>query len=298
MSKGLSELDGKVAVITGAASGIGRALAMGLWNKGCHLALIDLNDERLSQLRSELTETGKDRRVSVHTTDVADKTRMKETSTDIVDAHQAVHLLINNAGIGYEAPFPQVSLDAWEHVIAVNLWGTIYGCHFFMPYMAKTEQAHIVNISSLFGIVGMAGQTAYCATKYAVRGFSESLWEELRDTTISVTVVHPGSVATDIMKTSEGDDPELMQRIAKWYDDNAIPPEKAAKQIITAVQKGSPRLLITAEVKLTDWVKRLMPVRGNKIIGDLVIRTLDLEDMREKRRQQWQRTMIDGDPWD
>ena len=109
MSKGLSELDGKVAVITGAASGIGRALAMGLWNKGCHLALIDLNDERLSQLRSELTETGKDRRVSVHTTDVADKTRMKETSTDIVDAHQAVHLLINNAGIGYEAPFPQMA---------------------------------------------------------------------------------------------------------------------------------------------------------------------------------------------
>jgi short-subunit dehydrogenase len=298
MSNGLSELDGKVAVVTGAASGIGRALAMGLWHKGCHLALIDINEEGLHQLRDEFQESEKDGNVSLHIADVSDKDRMKDVAAEVIESHQAVHLLINNAGIGYEAAFPQTSLETWEHVMAVNLWGTIYGCHFFMPYLAKTEKAHIVNLSSLFGIVAMAGQTAYSTTKFAVRGFSESLWEELRGTSVGLTVVHPGSVATNIMKTSAGDDPLLMQRVADWFEKNAIEPTKAAEQIITAVRKGKPRLLITPEVVFADCIKRLMPVIGNKMIGDLVIRTLGLEDMREKRRQQWQETMVDGDPRD
>ena len=296
MSKGLSELDGKVAVITGAASGIGRALAMGLWRKGCHLALIDINAEGLQQLQGQLTRTGEARKVSLHVADVSNKQRMGEVSAEVVAAHQFAHLLINNAGIGYEAAFPRTSLETWEHVLGVNLWGTIYGCHYFMPHLAKADQAHIVNLSSLFGIVGMAGQTAYCTTKYAVRGLSESLQEELRDTSIGLTVVHPGSVATEIMKTSGGDDPLLMQRLADWFEQNAIPPETAAAKIIAAIEKGKPRLLITPAAVFADGLKRLLPVIGNKIVGDLVIRTLGLEDMREKRRLQWQKTMVDGDP--
>jgi short-subunit dehydrogenase len=298
MSKGLAELDGKVAVVTGAASGIGRALAMGLWHKGCHLALIDLNEEGLHQLQAELLPGVKSRRVSLHVADVGNKVRMKDVATEVIETHQTVHLLINNAGIGFEGAFPQTSLESWEHVMAVNLWGTIYGCHFFMPYLAKAEQAHIVNLSSLFGIVGMAGQTAYSTTKFAVRGLSESLWEELRGTSVGLTVVHPSAVATNIIKTSAGDDSLLMQRLADWYEKHAIPPETAAKQIIAAVEKGKSRLLIAPDVVFADFVKRLMPVYGNKAIGDLVIRTLGLEDMREKRRRQWQETMVDGDPWD
>jgi short-subunit dehydrogenase len=234
----------------------------------------------------------------MHIADVGDKVRMKEVVSEVIKIHQTVNLLINNAGIGHEAPFPQTSLEAWEHVIAVNLWGTIYGCHFFMPYLAKADRAHIVNLSSLFGIVGMAGQSAYCTSKFAVRGFSESLWEELRDTSIGLTVVHPGSVATNIMKTSKGDDPQLMQRLADWFENNAIPPQTAAAQIISAIEKGKSRVLITRGAIFADCVKRLMPVLGNKAIGDLVIRTLGLEDMREKRHLQWQKTMVDGDPWD
>lgn len=298
MSKGLSELDDKVSVITGAASGIGRALAMGLWHKGCHLALIDINEDGLHQLQEELIRSTKGRRVSLHIADVGSKVRMKDVSAEVIETHRTIHLLINNAGIGYEAAFPQTSLEAWEHIMAVNLWGTIHACHFFMPHLAKAEQAHIVNLSSLFGIVAMAGQTAYSTTKFAVRGFSESLWEELRETSIGLTVVHPGSVATNIMKTSSGDDPLLMQRLADWFEKNGIRPEKCAAQIITAIEKGKPRLLITPEVVFADWVKRLMPVVGNKAIVDLVIRTLGLEDMREKRRRQWQETMVEGDPRD
>ena len=291
-------LAGKVAVITGAASGIGRALARQLRDQGCHLALVDVDADGLARLQQEFAPVDGGRRVSVHAADVSDKARMQAVSGEVIAAHGTVNLLVNNAGVGYEAAFPQTSLDDWQHVVSVNLWGTIYGCHFFLPHLARAERAHIVNLSSLFGIVGMAGQTAYCTTKFAIRGFSESLLEELRDTTVGLTVVHPGSVATNIMKTARGDDPELLKRIADWFDKNAISPEKAAAQIIAAVRKGKPRLLISPEVHFADLVKRLAPVRGNKAIVDLVVRAIGLDDMREKRRRQWQETMVDSDPKD
>lgn len=298
MRKGLAELGGKVAVITGAASGIGHALAHQLRDQGCHLALLDIDAAGLERLQKELASPDNARRLSLHVADVSDRARMRAVSAEVVAFHRTVHLLVNCAGVGYEAPFPQTSLEDWDHVVSVNLWGTIHGCHFFLPHLAKAERAHIVNMSSLFGIVGMAGQAAYCTTKYALRGLSESLWEELRDTKVGLTVVHPGSVATNIMKTARGDDPALMRRIAAWFEENAIPPERAARQIISAVRKGKPRLLITPEARFADWVKRVAPVRGNKAIGDLVIRTLGLEDMRKERRRQWQETMVDGDPQD
>lgn len=296
MRKGLAELGGKVAVVTGAASGIGRAIAVQLREAGCRLALVDVDADGLQRLQDELAPDTDGPLVSVHVADVSDRSRMRAVSDEVVANYGSVNLLVNSAGVGYEAAFPQTCLEDWEHVVSVNLWGTIYACHFFLPHLARADKGHIVNLSSLFGFVGMAGQTAYCTTKYAVRGFSESLWEELRDTTVGLTVVHPGSVATNIMRTAQGDDPALLRRIADWFEANAIPPEKAARQIIYAVRRGKPRLLITPEARFADWVKRLAPVRGNKMIGDLVIRTLGLDDMREKRRRQWQQTMVDGDP--
>jgi len=298
MRPGLRQLDGRVAVITGAGAGIGRALARGLHAKGCHLALVDLDGQAAQAVATELAEAGAERRITVHPADVADRERMRALASEVAEAHGSLHLLINNAGIGYEAAFPQTSLETWDKVLGVNLWGVIHGCHFFLPHLAKAEQAHIVNMSSLFGYVGMAGQTVYCASKYAVRGLSEALWEELRGTSVGLTVVHPGSIATDIMKTSDGDDPQLMERLAAWYEDNAMPPHKAAARIIRGVETGKRRLLVTAEAYLADQLRRLFPVAGNKVMNDLVIRGLGLEDMREKRAEQWQRTMVDGWPWD
>lgn len=294
--KGIRRLGEKVAVITGAASGIGRALAIGLRAKGCHLALVDLDEDGLTRLQRELNASGRHQKVSTHVVDVGDRVRMRELAGEVAGAHGAVHLVINNAGIGHEAAFPQTSLDDWDRIISVNLWGVIYGCHFFMPHLAKVERAHIVNISSLLGIVAMPGQSAYCATKFAVRGLSESLWEELRATSIGLTVVHPGAVATNIMKRAQGDDPELLLRLARWYEQNAISPERAAAQIIRAVERGSPRLLITPEGTFGDLLKRLMPVTGNKLMGDAAIRTIGVEDMRAKRIAQWRKTMVEGKP--
>ena len=289
--KGIRQLRGKVAVVTGAASGIGRALALGLWEKGCHLALVDLDQDGLASLHRSLSPSTPDQIATTHLTNVGDRARMEELAREVVAAHRAVHVLINNAGVGYEAAFPQTSLDDWERIVNVNLWGVIYGCHFFLPHLAKAERGHIVNLSSLFGIVAMAGQSAYCTTKFAVRGLSESLWEELRATSVGLTVVHPAAVATNIMKRARGDDPELMQRLSRWFEQNAISPERAAAQIIRAIEKGSARLLITPEAALGDLLKRLMPVAGNKLFGDAVIRAIGVEDMRAKRIAQWRDTM-------
>ena len=294
MGKGIRQLNGKVAVITGAASGIGRALAFVLRKKGCDLALVDLDANGLDALGCDLRAAYPTGNLSLHALNVADKGHMKALADEVAETHESVHLLINNAGVAYEGPFPQTGLDTWERIMGVNLWGVIYGCHYFMPHLAKVDRAHIVNLSSLFGIVGMAGQTTYCTTKFAVRGFSEALWEELRATEIGLTVVHPGSVATNIMKTADGDDPQLMRRLSDWYEQNAISPDRAAAQIVAAVEKGKPRLLIARETVFADYVKRLFPVTGNKVIGDIVIRVLGLEDMREKRKLRWQQTMVEG----
>lgn len=221
---------------------------------------------------------------------------MQELAREVVKAHGSVHVLINNAGIGHEAAFSQTSLDDWDCIVGVNLWGAIYGCHFFMPHLAKVERAHIVNISSLFGIVAMAGQAAYCTTKFAVRGLSESLWEELRTTSVGLTIVHPGAVATNIMKHAHGDDPELMLRLSQWFAQHAISPERASNAIIRAIENGTPRLLITPEVKFADLLKRLIPVLGNKLFGDVIVRAMGEEAMRAKRAKQWRETMVESDP--
>jgi NAD(P)-dependent dehydrogenase (short-subunit alcohol dehydrogenase family) len=303
--KGIPELNGKVAVVTGAASGIGRALSLGLWDKGCHLALVDLDRDGLARLHDELKRAaiGAEHRgsavrgaVTTHVANVGDRARMQTLAREVAEAHGTVHILINNAGIGHEAAFPQTTLADWDRIMAVNLWGVIHGCHFFMPLLAKADRAHIVNLSSVFGIVAMAGQSAYCATKFAVRGLSESLWEELRATSVGLTLVHPAAVATNIMKQAEGDDAELMQRLRQWFEQNGISPERVAAQIIRAIEKGTPRLMIAREATFGDVLKRLMPVTGNKLFGDVVIRTIGVEDMRAKRIARWRETMVGDDP--
>jgi NAD(P)-dependent dehydrogenase (short-subunit alcohol dehydrogenase family) len=292
--KGIRRLDGRVAVVTGAANGIGRALAVALHRKGCHLALVDIDSPGLTALRNQLETSDLQRRVTAHATNVGDRDAMRALAQAVAAAHGAVHVLINNAGIGHEAAFPQTSLDDWERLLRVNLWGVLHGCHFFMPYLAKVDRAHIVNMSSLFGLIGMPGQSAYSTAKFAIRGLSECLWEELRATTVGLTVVHPAAVATGIMTRTTGDDPELLARVARWYERHAIAPERAAARIVRAIERGTPRLLIGLDTGLADRLKRWMPVLGNRLFSDLVIRVLDVEDMRVKRSEQWQQTMVEG----
>src|SRR4029078_4075920 len=135
------------------------------------------------------------------------------------------------AGVAYEGFFSETSLDDWERIVAVNLMGVVHGCHFFLPHLAQVERAHIVNLSSILGVIAMPGQSVYSATKFAVRGFSESLQEELRDPSVGLTVVHPGAVDTGIMRRARGADPDLLRRIDAWYQRSAARPDKIAARI-------------------------------------------------------------------
>ncbi len=290
---GLPDLTDRVAVVTGAASGIGRALVQGLWSRGCHVAAVDTDAAGLAELHDELAASGRPQRVSCHVADVSDRARMLRLPTEVTAAHGAVHLLVNNAGVSHEAAFAQTDLEDFDRLIGINLWGVIHGCHAFLPWLAKADRAYIVNLSSMLGLVAMAGQTAYGTSKFAVRGFSEALAEELRATSIGVTLVHPGAIATDIMRRSTGDDPELLQRLTRWYQRHAMPPARAAARIIRAVERGTPRLLIGPETILGDLLRRVLPVTGNRIMVDAIIRVLGVEDMRAKRIARWRETMLD-----
>jgi short-subunit dehydrogenase len=290
-SSGTFPLSGRVAVVTGAANGIGRALTIGLWRRGSHLALVDIDQDALSRVQSELQQAGRGRRLSVHVTDVGDRTQMRRLADDVVAAHGGVHLLINNAGVAHEGPFQRTGLDEWERVLGVNLWGVIHGCHFFLPHLARADRGWIVNLSSLLGVVAMPGQTPYSASKFAVRGFSEALRAELEPTSIGLTVVYPGAVATGIMRRARGDDPDLLRRIDDWYERNAMKPDRVADEILDAVERGSARVIIGPDARFADYITRLMPVAGAALFIRAAIRMLGVGYMRARRMLLWRESM-------
>ena len=220
---------------------------------------------------------------------------MRQLADDVVAVHGAVHVLINNAGIAHEGPFYRTSLDDWDRVLGVNLWGVIHGCHFFLPHLAKADRGWIVNLSSLIGLIALPGQAPYAAAKFGVRGFSEALREELQETSIGLTCVHPGAVATGIMRRARGDDPDLLRVIDAWYERNAMKPDGVAERIIRAVEREAPRLVIGPDARFADLIARLMPVAGARLFIDAAIRLLGLGDIRVQRLAQWRKTMVAGD---
>jgi NAD(P)-dependent dehydrogenase (short-subunit alcohol dehydrogenase family) len=142
------------------------------------------------------------RKASVHVADVASRARMAELPEEVLREHGRVSLLVNNAGVSVGGTFEEQSLEDLDWIVGINFWGVVHGCQFFLPHLRRETEAHIVNLSSMFGIVGVPTQSSYCATKFAVRGLSEALWVELRDAGIGVTSVHPGGIRTNIVRTS------------------------------------------------------------------------------------------------
>ncbi len=268
----MKKLSGRVAVVTGAGSGIGRALCGELHAAGCHIAAVDIDGEALAETARRLE------RVSTHRVDVSDRAQMAALPQEVLSAHGAVHVLINNAGVTVAARFLEHSLDDWDWLLGVNLQGVLHGCHFFLPHLLRADAAHIVNVSSLFGIIGVGGQTAYCTSKYAVRGLSESLGAELADTNVGLTVVHPGGVDTAIIDSARVAEQELRERVSARFKALGIPPQEAARQIIRAIRRDRRRLVITPEAALLDHLKRLLPVLGDVIANRALSGALGLRD--------------------
>ena len=257
---------GMVAVVTGAASGIGRATAELLVRRGCAVALVDVDAAGLEATAETCRQASG--RVSVHAVDVADRPQMEALPAAVVAAHGHVDLLFNNAGVALDGTIEELSLDDIRWLVDINLWGVILGTKVFLPLLRQRPRAHIVNVSSLFGIVGMPRNGPYCASKFAVRGWSESLWTELHGSSIGVTCVHPGGIRTNIVRNARVIDaaahPSLMQEFEKVARTS---PEHAAARILGAVERNRMRLRICPETVVLDWLKRLLPTGVQTLIA-------------------------------
>lgn len=259
----------RVAVITGAGSGIGRGLAQSLAKRGCHLALADINAQGLQETASALGAEGI--RVSQHLLDVAHREQVAALPAAVVAQHGQVDALFNNAGVALGGNFEQVSEADFDWLMEINFHGLVRMTRAFMPLLRASPQARIINISSLFGLIAPPGQTAYCASKFAVRGFSNALRHELIGSTIGVTVVHPGGVATAIARNARVSD-----RVpsAEWSQQRALadkllcmPADRAAEIIVTAAERGKDRVVVGNDAKLAAWLERLMPVGYWKLLA-------------------------------
>lgn len=262
----------RVAVVTGAGSGIGRALAHALVREGCHVALVDVHATRLDEVQAELADS--DRRVTTYVVDVSDRAAMQALPARVVADHGAVHIVINNAGVTIGGEIESQRLEDLDWIVGINFWGVLYGCRFFTPVLKQQDEAHIVNLSSLFGLIGLPEQGAYCATKAAVRSLSETVAAELADTSVRVTCVHPGGVRTNIVADARMEPGADRDRMVTTFENLRVGPDQAARRIVEAIRREKPRLRICVETYVSDWLRRLAPVSTSRLINALYRREM------------------------
>jgi short-subunit dehydrogenase len=251
-------------VVTGAASGIGRALAEVLAQRGCRLVLADVDAAGLDETAARARPAGVS--ASCHVVDVSDWERMLAFAADVERTHGGADLLVNNAGVSVTATLEEQSIEDLRWIVGVNFWGVVHGCKAFLPLLRQRPEAHIVNLSSVFGIIGLPTQSSYCATKFAVRGFSEALWAELADSGIAVTVVHPGGVKTNIVRASRTADEAMRRDTIARFDRHALEPRIAAERIVRGIERGAMRVRVCRETFAIDWAKRLAPAAVHRLV--------------------------------
>ena len=254
---------GGTAVVTGAASGIGAALAVELAARGSHLVLVDRDEERLDGVADGVRRDHPHLAVDTCVVDLSDDAATAEAAEALAAAHPGTTLLVNNAGVALGGRFDQVTLEEFDWVMAVNFRSVVRLTHAFLPVLESHPGAQVVNVSSVFGIVAPAGQAAYSASKFAVRGFSEALRHELAEKGVGVTVVHPGGIRTRIAESARIGSGVSAEEYEQGREQFAklltIPPRTAAAQIAEAVGNRRPRLLIGWSAKVPDVLVRLMP---------------------------------------
>ena len=265
-------LDGKVAVITGAGSGIGRALAEQLAKEGCALALADINQENLESLAAELRLAKVD--VSCHVLDVANRAAVYAFADEVLAHHGSAQIIINNAGVAVSQTVADLCYDDFEWLMGINFWGVVHGTKAFLPHLLKNNDGHIINVSSIFGIIGVPTQSAYNASKFAVRGFTETLRQEVQCTQVKVSCVHPGCIKTNIAKSARfyrdmSGNQDAARSAANFDKIARTTPAEAARVIIDGIKRNNPRILIGADARLLDRLQRLMPVSYSRILAKL-----------------------------
>ena len=254
---------GGTAAVTGAASGIGEALAHALAARGSDLVLLDRDAERLEGVVAAIRARHPGRKLATRVVDLADDDATRAVGAALAAEHPEITLLVNNAGVALGGRFDQVTLEEFDWVLAINFRAVVRLTAALLPVLKAHPGAHLVNVSSIFGILAPPGQAAYAASKFAVRGFTESVRAELAADGVGVTVVHPGGIRTRIAETARTGSGVSEEEIAAGKEQFAkllrIPPEKAAGLIVTAIEKRRPRLLIGASARIPDVLVRLFP---------------------------------------
>ena len=265
----MSSFKGKVAVITGAGSGIGRALALNLAKQGAQLALSDVDTDGLAETVRQAEALGAN--VKSDRLNVAEREAVLAYADAVVEHFGTVNQVYNNAGIAYNGDVEKSEFKDIERIIDVDFWGVVNGTKAFLPHVIASGDGHIVNISSVFGLIAVPGQSAYNAAKFAVRGFTEALRQEMlvAQHPVKVTCVHPGGVKTAVARNATVADGENAQTFAEFFDKRLAihSPEMAAKKIINAVRDGRARVVIGWEAKALDLLARIIGPAYQRIIA-------------------------------
>jgi NAD(P)-dependent dehydrogenase (short-subunit alcohol dehydrogenase family) len=252
----------KVVAITGAASGIGRATAVLVAKLGAQVAICDVDEPGLQETERQCRDAGA--RVTTRRVDVADRQAVYDWADYVVQDHGQVHVIVNNAGVALSATVSDMSYEDLEWLMGINFWGVVYGTKAFLPHIRRAGEGAIVNVSSVFGLIAVPTQSAYNAAKFAVKGFTEALGEELaiEGANISVTCVHPGGIKTNIARNARiTDHPGMVDdKTARDFEKTFVTePDQAAASIIKAIVRSSRRLLIGPDAIAIDLLQRCLP---------------------------------------
>ena len=268
----MNPFEAKVAVITGAGSGIGRALAVNLAEKGAKLALSDIDTEGLAETVSQAEALGAE--VKSDRLNVAEREAVLDYAEAVVAHFGEVHQVYNNAGIAYNGDVENSEFKDIERIIDVDFWGVVNGTKAFLPHVIASGDGHIINISSLFGLIAVPGQSAYNAAKFAVRGFTEALHQEMlvAKHPVKVTCVHPGGIKTAVARNATVANDQNAQTFAEFFDKRLAlhSPEMAAETIIDGVRKGRARVVIGWEAKALDVLARIIGPSYQRIVAAAV----------------------------
>lgn len=268
----MNDFNDKVAAITGAGSGMGQALAVLLSKQGCHVAIADINSEQLESTAKMITSEVK---VTTHVVDVADKIAVKNFANAVVQQHGKVNMIFNNAGVSVTDLATRMSIEDFEWLMDINFWGVIHGTRAFLPLISEQAEGHIINTSSIFGTIAVPSQSAYNASKFAVRGYTYALRQELADGHIGVSCVQPGGVKTNIVKSSrfvpsDNASPTKEEMEQQFQSMARLTSEEAAEVILKGVKKNKAQILVGTDAKIMALVERLFPTSYMKLFGNFI----------------------------
>ncbi len=260
----------KVAAITGAGSGIGRALAYALARRGCDLALSDINAGGMAETAAQAKKFGI--KVSERVVDVSDRLAMHDWAEAVLAEHGKVNMIFNNAGVAHCGTVADTQYADYEWLMGINFWGVVYGTMAFLPYLKQRPEGHVVNISSINGILPNPNNGPYCAAKFAVKGYTETLAQEMHGTKIRVSCVHPGGIKTNIARSARINKALYSlprERAVKLYEEELFrtTADEAARVIIAGIKAGRRRILVGNDARVIDLLARLFPVAAVSLSG-------------------------------